>query len=101
MLKVIADVVSDKRKHRHGIAPENAGFPDGSGSGFGSESGSEIHAVLPISAFADERSHACASAAKENRRKRNPLRIFPFARNGGTLRRRSGEARVRMRPSLW
>ena len=72
-------------------------WPGGGGGRLRAHGRADEHAVLPVAALEDERRHARAPAAEDDRRERHALRVLPARRHGRALARGRREARVRMR----
>src|SRR5207244_12555385 len=81
----------------HGITPDHTYGASGRSRGLRRHSGTQKHTVLPVKRLVDQRDKIGATATKQDRRDRHPLRVFPCRRDRWTLVRRGGEARVRMR----
>ena len=97
ILKVVAHVVAAERQHGHRIAPRDAERARRRGGCLRSERRADVNAVIPIQCFVNERRKFRSASAKNERRNRDSLIVFPMRRNRRRLSRGHGVARIRMR----
>src|SRR5215210_3851526 len=92
--EVVAHVVAAERQHRHRVEAQLAHGPGGRGGLLGGHRGAQEDAVLPVERLGHEGDAGGAAPAEQESVDRHTLGVLPFVRDRGTLRGRSGEARV-------
>ena len=98
--QVVAHVVAAERQHRHRVAAHHADLAGRRGGGLRAERRAEEHAVLPVERLEHQRDVGPPARAEDDRADRHALRVLPRGRERRALRRRRGEAAVRVRRRL-